>query len=34
VEEAGLKLSIKVPQPKTPSMVAALDQFLADNQKK
>lgn len=34
VEDAGLKLSIKVPQPKMPSMVAALDQFLAENQKK
>lgn len=34
VEEAGLKLGIKVPQPKMPSMVAALDQFLAENQKK
>ncbi|MEJ7912371.1 MAG: uroporphyrinogen-III synthase [Chitinophagaceae bacterium] len=29
VEEAGLKLSIKAPQPQTPSMVAALDQFLS-----
>jgi len=29
VEEAGLKLEIKAPQPHTPSMVAALDQFLA-----
>ena len=28
-EEAGLKLEIKAPQPHTPSMVAALDQFLA-----
>ena len=34
VEEAGLQLSIKAPQPKTPSMVAALDQFLAERQKK
>ncbi len=34
VEEAGLQLTIKVPQPKTPSMVAALDMFLADSQKK
>lgn len=34
VEEAGLKLSIKVPQPKMPSMVSALDQFLAESQKK
>lgn len=29
VEEAGLKLEIKAPLPQTPSMVAALDQFLA-----
>ena len=29
VEEAGLKVEIKAPQPQTPSMVAALDQFLA-----
>ncbi len=29
VEEAGLKLGIKAPQPQTPSMVAALDQFLS-----
>jgi len=28
VEEAGLKLSIKAPQPQAPSMVAALEQFL------
>jgi len=28
-EEAGLKLDIKAPQPQTPSMVAALEQFLA-----
>lgn len=28
-EEAGLTLGIKAPQPQTPSMVAALDQFLA-----
>src|SRR5688572_27912977 len=34
VEEAGLKLSIKAPQPQTPSMVAALDQFLAADFKK
>jgi uroporphyrinogen-III synthase len=33
VEEAGLKLSIKVPQPKMPSMVAALYHFLADKKK-
>ena len=30
VEEAGLVLEIKAPQPQTPSMVAALDKFLAD----
>jgi uroporphyrinogen-III synthase len=29
VEEAGLKLEIKAPQPQTPSMVAALEQFLS-----
>ncbi len=34
VEEAGLKLEIKAPQPQTPSMVAALDQFLAATLKK
>ncbi|HZH97019.1 MAG TPA: uroporphyrinogen-III synthase [Flavisolibacter sp.] len=34
VEEAGLKLGIKAPQPQTPSMVAALDQFLSLEQKK
>jgi uroporphyrinogen-III synthase len=34
VEEAGLKLSIRVPQPKIPSMVSALDQYLADIKKK
>ena len=28
VEEAGLKLEIKAPQPQAPSMVAALEQFL------
>jgi uroporphyrinogen-III synthase len=28
VEEAGLKLQIKAPQPQAPSMVAALEQFL------
>src|SRR6478736_5706362 len=28
VEEAGLKLDIKAPQPQTPSMVAALEQFI------
>ena len=34
VEEAGLKLEIKAPQPQTPSMVAALEQFLQANKKK
>jgi uroporphyrinogen-III synthase len=29
VEEAGLKLEIKAPEPQTPSMVAALEKFLA-----
>lgn len=29
IEEAGLQLTIKAPQPQTPSMVAALEQFLA-----
>ena len=29
VEEAGLKLDIKAPQPQVPSMVAALEQFLS-----
>ncbi|HVF80676.1 MAG TPA: uroporphyrinogen-III synthase [Flavisolibacter sp.] len=29
VEESGLKLEIKAPQPQTPSMVAALDKYLA-----
>lgn len=29
VEESGLTLGIKAPQPQTPSMVAALDQFLS-----
>jgi uroporphyrinogen-III synthase len=33
-EEAGLQLTIKAPQPQTPSMVAALDQFLATQIKK
>jgi uroporphyrinogen-III synthase len=30
VEEAGLSLEIKAPQPQAPSMVAALDRYLAD----
>ncbi|HVG12839.1 MAG TPA: uroporphyrinogen-III synthase [Flavisolibacter sp.] len=34
VEEAGLALGIKAPLPQTPSMVAALDQFLAASIKK
>lgn len=34
VEDAGLKLDIKAPQPQTPSMVAALEQYLASIYKK
>ena len=34
VEEAGLKLDIKAPQPQTPSMVAALEQYLVAVMKK
>ncbi|MFW2478336.1 MAG: uroporphyrinogen-III synthase [Sediminibacterium sp.] len=34
VEDAGLKLEIKVPAPQRPSMVAALDHFLASAQSK
>jgi len=34
IEEKGLKLEIKAPQPQTPSMVAALDQFLSSMLKK
>ncbi len=34
VEEAGLKLTIKAPEPQTPSMVAALEKFLAAELKK
>lgn len=34
VEEAGLKLSIKAPEPKAPSMVAALELFLTTEGKK
>jgi len=34
VEEAGLKLDIKAPQPQTPSMVAALEQFILSIKKK
>ncbi len=33
-EDAGLTLEIKAPQPQAPSMVAALEQFLAANKKK
>ena len=33
VEEAGLTLHIKAPQPQTPSMVAALERFINDNVK-
>jgi uroporphyrinogen-III synthase len=32
-EEAGLQLAIKAPQPQSPSMVAALDKFLAATKK-
>jgi len=31
VEAAGLKLAIKAPEPNSPSMVAALEKFLAEN---
>jgi uroporphyrinogen-III synthase len=34
IEEAGLQLQIKAPQPQMPSMVAALEQFLAAELKK
>ena len=34
VEEAGLSLSIKAPLPQAPSMVTALDKFLAESLKK
>src|SRR5215510_1266930 len=34
VEEAGLKLEIKAPQPQAPSMVAALEQFLTTIKRK
>ena len=34
VEEAGLTLEIKAPQPQAPSMVAALEQYLSLNKKK
>lgn len=34
VEDAGLTIEIKAPAPQTPSMVAALDQFLSASKKK
>ena len=34
VEDAGLKLEIKAPQPQTPSMVSALEQFILAAKKK
>ena len=34
IEDAGLKLEIKAPQPQMPSMVSALEQFLAAHLKK
>jgi uroporphyrinogen-III synthase len=34
VEDAGLKLEIKAPLPQTPSMVAALEQFILSEKKK
>jgi uroporphyrinogen-III synthase len=34
IEEAGLKLSIKAPEPQSPSMVAALEKYLASATKK
>lgn len=34
IEEAGLKLEIKAPQPQMPSMVSALEQFLSAHMKK
>ena len=34
IEEAGLKLSIKAPEPQAPSMVAALEKFLIADAKK
>jgi uroporphyrinogen-III synthase len=33
IEEAGLQLHIKAPEPQIPSMVAALEKFLHDSQK-
>ena len=34
IEDAGLKLEIKAPQPEAPSMVSALERFLACLKKK
>jgi uroporphyrinogen-III synthase len=34
IEEAGLKLGIKAPEPQAPSMVAALERFLVGENKK
>jgi len=34
IEDAGLRLEIKAPQPQAPSMVAALEQFLSSALKK
>src|ERR1044071_6008412 len=34
VEDAGLKLEIKAPQPQAPSMVSALEKYLSDSKKK
>ncbi|RYG43386.1 MAG: uroporphyrinogen-III synthase, partial [Chitinophagaceae bacterium] len=34
ITEAGLTLEIRAPQPQTPSMVAALEQYLATIVKK
>jgi uroporphyrinogen-III synthase len=34
VEEAGLKLSIKAPEPQAPSMVTALEKYLSGLQPK
>jgi uroporphyrinogen-III synthase len=33
-EDAGLKLEIRAPQPQAPSMVSALERFLAERVKK
>ena len=34
IEDAGMKVEIKAPAPQTPSMIAALDQFLGESKKK